>query len=98
MKTKLSLGKKTLRSIEFQVTTILQTLHDGAIEISKIRPHRTDIGNHVWITYRTAVAPEKTMCRNFALQRIGECCDVWLDSTSLEVTSNQRRRIQSAAA
>ena len=33
-KIKLSLGSKTLRSIEFQVSTILQSLHAGAIEIS----------------------------------------------------------------
>lgn len=86
-KIKLSLGRKTLRSIEFQVTTILQSLHVGAIEIRKIRPHRTDIGNYVWITYRTSIDPERLFCRNFAMQRVGECCDVWLDSPS-----NQFRR------
>jgi len=81
-KIKLSLGSKTLRSIEFQVSTILQSLHDGAIEIRKIRPHRNDIGNHAWITYRTSIDPKLLLCRNFALQRVGECCDVWLDSPS----------------
>ena len=81
-KIKLSLGSKTLRSIEFQVTTILHSLHAGAIEIRKIRPHRTALGNYIWITYRTSIDPERSFCRNFAMQRVGECCDVWLDSPS----------------
>jgi len=85
MKIKLSLGKKTIRSIEFQVTTILSNLHDGTIEIRNIRPHRTDIGNYVWITYRTSRDQNLTLSRNFALQRIGDLCDVWLDSPTNQI-------------
>ena len=92
-RTKLTLGKKTIRSIELQVTTILQSLHRGAIEITKTRPHRTNIGNFAWITYRTAIDPELTLSCNFALQRVGDCCDVWLDSLP-----NQFRRIISGDA
>ena len=92
-RTKLYLGKATICSIEFQVITILQSLHGGAIEIRKTRPHRTDIGNFVWITYRTAIDPELTLSRNFALQRVGDCCDVWLDSLP-----NQFRQIFSGDA
>lgn len=87
-KTKLSLGKKTIRSIEFQVTIILQSMHAGAIEIRKVRPHRTNIGNYVWITYRASIAPEHDFCRNFAIQRIGDCCDVWLDAPPFQFSQS----------
>ena len=85
MRIKLSLGKQTIRSIEFQVTTILSHLHNGTIEIRKTRPHRTDMGNYVWITYRTSLDRNLTYRRNFSLQRIGDLCDVWLDSPSNQI-------------
>lgn len=79
---------KTIRSIELQASTILESLHVGDIEIRKIRPFRKDIGNFVRITYHTSMDPELLLCQNFALQRVGDCCDVWLDLPANQYSQN----------
>ena len=76
---KLTLGFRTLQSLELQVTTILKSIHGGRIVIQKIIPHRTDIGNLVCVKFNTAAERERTRSRLFAIQRIGNCCDVWLE-------------------
>ncbi len=81
-KRKLSLGGKTISSIEFQVAIILQPRHEGIIEIGKILPYKTDAGNFVGITFRTSTNPKLALHRTFAIQKVGHCCDVWLDTPS----------------
>ena len=76
---KLTLGKRTIQSLELQIMTILQSIHGGDVAIRKIIPHRTDTGNHVCVRFNTPAEPEQMRSRIFAIQRIGNCCDVWLD-------------------
>ena len=78
-KNKLTLGHKTLKSIDLQVVTILQSIHGSGIAIRKIIPRRTDTGNYVCVKFNTPAEPEQTRSRIFAIQRIGDCCDVWLE-------------------
>ena len=79
MKKKLTLGKKTLLSIALQIESILQSLHNGEIEILKINPHRTDTGVSLLATYRTRLDPLIERRGHFAHQRVAGCCDVWLE-------------------
>lgn len=79
MKKKLHLGKPTLRSIEIQILAILQTLYRGKLEISKITPKRTNTGIFLWVKFNTN-EPADPQSRIFAMQRVGECCDVWLET------------------
>lgn len=76
---KLTLGKRTIQSLELQITTILSSMHGGDIAIRKIIPQRTDTGNHVCVKFNTPAEPLQTRSRIFAIQRIGDCCDVWLE-------------------
>ena len=76
---KLTLGFRTLQSLELQITTILQSIHGGEIAIRKIIPQRTDTGNHVCVKFNTPTEPDQPRSRIFAIQRIGDCCDVWLE-------------------
>ena len=76
---KLTLGFTTLQSLELQVTTILSSIYGGDIAIQKIIPHRTIVGNHVCVKFNTAAEPQQTRNRIFGIQRIGNCCDVWLE-------------------
>ena len=76
---KLTLGFRTLQSLELQITTILQSIHGEDVAIRNIIPQRTDTGNHVFIMFNLLAEPEQTRSRIFAIQRIGNCCDVWLE-------------------
>ena len=76
---KLTLGFRTLQSLELQITTILSSMHGGEIAIRKIIPQRTDTGNHVCVKFNAPDDPDQTRSRIFAIQRIGNCCDVWLE-------------------
>jgi hypothetical protein len=86
MKTKIQLGKPTLRSIEIQVLTILQPLFEGGIEILKIRPKRTDTGNMVLVGFKVLNEPEVRRSSVFAMQRYHNCCDIWLEGPSTPPT------------
>ena len=79
MKTKLHLGKITLTSIAMQATTIFESLLGGPIEIKKLKPHRLNAGNFVLVKFISSAQPEPKRSRLFAIQRIGDCCDVWLE-------------------
>jgi hypothetical protein len=79
---KLTLGKKTLLSIHGQIETILASIHGGKIEIKKVKPQRTNTENFLWVNYRISTEPQLTRGRIFAMQRVGNCCDVWLESPS----------------
>lgn len=82
-KSKLTLGRLTIQSIELQVTTILKSIHGGGIVIRKINPLRTDTGNFVSVQFKTPADPQLRQSRIFAIQRIGNCCDVWLDGPGI---------------
>ena len=82
MKTKLHLGKPTLKSIEIQILAILEPLFEGGIEILKIQPKRTDTGNMVLVGFRALNEPEVRRSRIFGMQRYHDCCDIWLETPS----------------
>ena len=89
MKTKLHLGKKTLASISLQVTTILESLLGGSTEIKQMKPHRLNAGNFVLVRFISSAQPEMERSRLFAVQRIGDCCDVWLEGPADLDETNQ---------
>lgn len=80
MKKKIHLGKKTLMSLELQITTILASQHRAEVRIDKMNPVRHNTGNFIIVTYHTIGEPEVPRSRYFAHQKIGDCCDVWLES------------------
>lgn len=80
MKKKIHLGKKTMMSLEFQITTILASLSKTEVRIDKLKPVRHNTGNFIIATYHTITEPEVPRSRYFAHQKIGDCCDVWLES------------------
>ncbi len=82
MKKKITLGKPTLRSVEIQIASILQHLFKGDIDIKKIQPIRTNTGNVLSAHFETAKEPGVPHIRIFAMQRVGSCCDVWLEGPS----------------
>jgi hypothetical protein len=80
MKKKIHFGKKTMKSLELQITSILASLNRSEVRIDRIKPIRHDIGNFVCVTYHTVAEPEVQRSRYFAHQKVRECCDVWLES------------------
>jgi hypothetical protein len=76
---KLTLGKTTLHSIEIQVISMLRSLHEGEFEIRKITPLRKTSGSFVRVDFRTSSNPSKTHARVFAVEKVGDCCDVWVE-------------------
>lgn len=80
MKKKIHLGKKTLMSLELQITTILTSLIRTEVRIDKMEPVRHNTGNFVIVTYHSIIEPELPRSRYFAHQKIGDCCDVWLET------------------
>lgn len=80
MKKKIHLGKKTLMSLELQITTILTSLNRTEVRIDRMKPVRHNTGNFVYVTYHTVAEPEVQRSRFLAHQKVRECCDVWLES------------------
>lgn len=78
---KLTLGKKTLRSLHLQLETILRSIHGGEIEIVKVKPQRTGTGNFILAKYRT-MADSTVRDSYFATARVNGCCDIWLENPS----------------
>jgi len=76
---KLTLGRTTIHSIKIQVTCILRSLHVGDFQIKKLTPLRRASGNFVRVDFRTSADPGQTHGRVFAVERVGNCCDVWLE-------------------
>ena len=74
------LGKKTLVSLEVQITTILTVLDRTDVIIDKMKPVRHNTGNFVLVLYHTRAKPEDPRSRYFAHQKVRDCCDVWLES------------------
>jgi len=91
---KLTLGKTTLHSIGIQVTSILRSLHEGEFEIRKLTPLRKTSGSFVRVDFRTSANPGQTHGRIFALEKVGHCCDVWLESE----TNSRGQNINEEAA
>ncbi len=85
---KLIFGKKTLRSIHLQVETILKPTEGGDVEILRVTPQRTDTGNFLFVQYSTAVDPQLKRIRYFATQRVGPCCDIWLETPANHCDQN----------
>jgi hypothetical protein len=79
---KLTPGKKTLLSIHGQIETILAAIQGEEIELKKVKPQRTNTENFLWVDYRISTEPQLIRGRIFAMQRVGDCCDVWLESPS----------------
>ena len=77
---KLTLGKKTLHSIQIQVISTLRSLHGGELVISKVTTLRKTSGNFVRVDFRTSANLGQTQSRVFAFEKVGHCCDVWLES------------------
>ncbi len=80
MKKKINLGKKTLMSLEIQITTILTSLNRTEVRIDRMKPVRHNTGNFVFVDYHTTAEPEVPRSRYFAHQQVQNCCDVWLES------------------
>ncbi|MDP3849511.1 MAG: hypothetical protein Q8Q59_03335 [Luteolibacter sp.] len=80
MKKKIHLGKKTLMSLEIQITTILTSLNRTEVRIDKLKPVRHNTGNFVLVTYHTVADPGVLCSQYCAHQKVGDCCDVWLES------------------
>ena len=76
---KLTLGKTTLHSIEIQVISMLRSLHEGEFEIRKLTPLRKTSGSFVRVDFRTSSNPSITHARVFAVEKVGDCCDVWVE-------------------
>jgi len=91
---KLTLGKTILHSIEIQVTSMLRSMHEGELEIRKLTPLRKTSGSFVRVDFRTSGNPGQTHGRVFALERVGDCCDVWLESE----TNSHGKNINKEAA
>ena len=51
MKKKIHFGKKTMKSLELQITSILTSLNRSEVRIDRIKPVRHDIGNFVFEQY-----------------------------------------------
>lgn len=80
MKKKIHLGKKTLMSIEIQIASILTSLSRMEAHVRKLQPVRCHAGNYIHVTYHTIAEPEVPLSRYFAHQKIGDCCDVWMET------------------
>lgn len=80
MKKKIHFGKKTMKSLELQITSILTSINRSEVRIDRIKPVRHDIGNFVFVTYHTVAEPEVQRSRFLAHQKVRDCCDVWLES------------------
>ena len=80
MKRKINLGKKTMSSVEIQVTSILETIHKSDITLESIEPVRYVQGVFFRVHYHTTHEPENQRCQYFAHQKTRDCCDVWLES------------------
>ena len=89
-KIKLTLGRLTIQSIELQVTTILKSIH-GRIVVLKINPLRTDTGNFVLVQFKIPADSQLKQSRIFAIQRIGNCCDVWLEVPESRFAQNSTK-------
>ena len=80
MKKKINWGKKTLMSLEFQITAILATLNRAEVRIEKMKPVRHNTGHFIFVTYHKVSDPEVLFTQHFAHQKVRDCCDVWLES------------------
>jgi hypothetical protein len=80
MKRKLNLGKKTMSSVEIQVTSILQSIHKVEVSVESIAPVRYDHGVYFRVLYHTVNEAEIQRSQYFAHQKTRDCCDVWLES------------------
>ncbi|MEO8615180.1 MAG: hypothetical protein ABI600_08580 [Luteolibacter sp.] len=95
---KLTLGKKTLQSIHLQLETILKSVHGEEIKIKKVKPQRTGTGNFLLAKYRTVADPQLTRSRYFAMVRIGECCDIWLEKPETHRELHEQRNSMKSRA
>lgn len=91
MKKKINLGKKTLMSIEIQIAAILTSLSRTEARVRKLQPIRCHAGNYIHVTYHTITEPEVPRSRYFAHQKIGDCCDVWLETPAEFCTGSKGR-------
>jgi hypothetical protein len=80
MRRKSNLGKKTMHSVETQVTSMLETKHRERITVKSIERVRYDHGMFFLVSYHTIAEPEKMRSQHFAHQKTGNFCDVWLES------------------
>ena len=80
MKRKLNLGKKTMISVEIQVTSILQSNHKADVSVESIEPLRYDHGIYFRVFYHIVNDSENQRSQYFAHQKTRDCCDVWLES------------------
>lgn len=89
MKKKIHLGKKTLMSLELQITSILTSLSRTEARVRKMQPVRCHAGNYIHVTYHTVAEPEVPRSRYFAHQKVDDCCDVWLETPAEYDTVSQ---------
>jgi len=84
-KTKLNLGKRALLSATIQVSASLRSRYEGTIEILKMSPKWTEGGNKIVVKFRVG-DPQRIILAVFAMQRIGDCLDLWLESSQATET------------
>lgn len=87
-KNKLHLGKKTLNSIAEQISIILASQFGKPVQLGRLHPHRRDAGNFVAAEFTVPEEPNPSRSRLFAIQRIGDCCDVWLEGPAELTAAN----------
>ncbi len=83
---KLSIGRKTMRSVEIQVSSILQSLHKAEVSIASIEPVRFNHGIYFLVGFHTSDEPGTHRSRYFAHQKFRDCCDVLLESPTVFVS------------
>ena len=73
MKKKIQFGRKTLMSLELQISSILTSLNRTEARVRKLQPVRCHAGNYIHVTYHTIAKPEVLRSRYFAHQKVGDC-------------------------
>jgi hypothetical protein len=86
---KLSIGRKTMQSVEIQVSCILQSLHKAEVSIATIEPVRFNHGIYFLVGFHTSDEPDTHRSRYFAHQKFRDCCDVWLESPAVFASGPQ---------
>lgn len=90
---KIHYEKKSIQNIGIQISTILQSIFEGRqIEIIKLKPRGTGRGHYISVIFSVSEEPEKRHSRNFAIQRIGACTDVWLEDPAIYLNGNHKNQ------
>lgn len=90
---KIHYEKKSIQNIGIQISSILQSIFEGRqIEIIKLKPRGTGRGHYIAAVFSVTGESGNPHNRNFAVQRIGGCTDVWLEEPAIYVNGQHKNQ------